>query len=85
MDCAGSSTTVSIFVSVLFKREGTRRIYDVCDIDVSDKTQNGTTAFVESENRRIQLLSCEGKFREKIEIFCEPSSVAFTNPVTCLH
>ena len=59
------------------KGKGLGEFYDIYDIDVSDKT--GTIAVVESEDRRIQLLSSEGTFRGEIAIYSKPLSVAFTD------
>ncbi|XP_068726341.1 E3 ubiquitin-protein ligase TRIM71-like [Montipora capricornis] len=50
---------------------------DIFDIDVSEKT--GTIAVADGRNRRIQLLSSEGKFRREIRLDGEPWSVAFTD------
>ncbi|XP_068676277.1 E3 ubiquitin-protein ligase TRIM71-like [Montipora foliosa] len=49
----------------------------IYDIDVSDKT--GTIAVADTCNKRIQLFSCEGKFRREIRLDGEPSSMAFTD------
>ncbi|XP_068676502.1 E3 ubiquitin-protein ligase TRIM71-like [Montipora foliosa] len=49
----------------------------ILDIDVNDKT--GTIAVVDMQNKRIQLLSSEVKFRSEIKIDGEPWSVAFTD------
>ncbi|XP_068675463.1 E3 ubiquitin-protein ligase TRIM71-like [Montipora foliosa] len=50
---------------------------DIFDIDVSEKT--GTIAVADGRNRRIQLLSSEGKFRREIRLDGMPFSVAFTD------
>ena len=47
------------------------------DIDVSDKT--GRIAVADWRNKRIQLLSSEGKFRREIKLDGAPSSMAFTD------
>ncbi|XP_068675866.1 E3 ubiquitin-protein ligase TRIM71-like [Montipora foliosa] len=49
----------------------------IYDIEVSDKT--GTIAVADARNRRIQLLSSEGKFRREIRLDGKPWSVAFTD------
>ncbi|XP_068726339.1 E3 ubiquitin-protein ligase TRIM71-like [Montipora capricornis] len=49
----------------------------ILDMDVSDKT--GTIAVADVRNKRIQLLSAEGKFRNEIKLHGRPCSVAFTD------
>ena len=50
---------------------------DIFDIDVSEKT--GTIAVADGRNKRIQLLSSEGKSRREIRLDGMPFSVAFTD------
>ncbi|XP_068728078.1 E3 ubiquitin-protein ligase TRIM71-like [Montipora capricornis] len=57
--------------------EGRGEFNAVVDIDVSQKT--GTIAVAERGNKRIQLFSCEGKFRREIRLDGDPYSVAFTD------
>ncbi|XP_068726336.1 E3 ubiquitin-protein ligase TRIM71-like [Montipora capricornis] len=59
------------------KGKGRGEFDGINDIDVSDKTR--TIAVAEVRNKRIQLLSSEGKFRSEIKIHGTPWSVAFTD------
>ncbi|XP_068727327.1 E3 ubiquitin-protein ligase TRIM71-like [Montipora capricornis] len=58
------------------KGKGQGEFDGINDMDVSDKT--GTIAVADGGNKRIQLLSSEGKFQSEIKLDGAPLSVAFT-------